>query len=131
MARILLVIPLVVIGVVAIVAGIQSLGDDPDVIEGSDPGPEPGGARVVVIRIENDRFKPEDVSLTVGETVRWSNADDSAHRVMSAPGAEASFRSPRIAPGDDFEHTFTEIGPQPYRGDVQPRMRGEVTVFDN
>lgn len=131
MARLLFIIPLVVIGVVAIVLAVRELTDSAEVTEGSQPGATVGGARTVRVRIEDDRFRPANVSVSAGQTVRWVNADDSAHTVTSTPSSDFRFRSGKIPSGEVFEQTFEEIGVFRFRGDVGPQMSGKVTVLSD
>ncbi len=51
------------------------------------------------------KFTPKTITISVGETVTWTNNGPSAHTVTGA-----SFDSGNLNPGDTFSHTFTSAG---------------------
>jgi len=82
------------------------------------------------VEILDDVFAPLRIKVDGGDTVEWTNNDDTAHRIMSTSGEEIS--SDQIEPGETFTHTFDESGVTRYidslvGGDV---MCGAVIVGD-
>jgi plastocyanin len=79
-------------------------------------------------------FRPADVTIRVGGTVRWINDDATYHTVTSTERAEIRRPSGRFdgavdAPGETFSIRFTELGTYPYY--CQPHaefMAGVVRV---
>jgi plastocyanin len=75
------------------------------------------------VTINNRMFNPSEVTVSVGDTVTWTNASNEEHNVRGGP-----FNSPVLKPGDRFSHTFTKSGSVRYNCDIHPTMRGTVTV---
>jgi plastocyanin len=77
-------------------------------------------------------FAPDTIQVKVGDTVTWTNDDDTLHTVTSGSGADenmgAIFNSGMIAKGKTFEHTFMTAGEYPYFCMVHPDMVGKVLV---
>ena len=73
------------------------------------------------------------VTIEVGDTVRWKNADTAAHTVTSGTpedGPDEIFDSSLFAPGQDFSHTFDEVGDFDYFCLVHPWMVGTISVTE-
>lgn len=84
-------------------------------------------------------FKPETLTVGVGDEVVWEQRDAGAHTVTSGTTEQGSagvtqqpddrFDSGDIARGETFEFTFTEAGTYPYFCRLHPAtMRGEIRV---
>jgi plastocyanin len=82
-------------------------------------------------------YDPDPVEISVGDTVRWTNDDSTPHTITSGgpddPDAGQEFDSspnlnPLLAPGDTFEHTFTEAGEFPYYCQLHPNLVGTIIV---
>ena len=89
-----------------------------------------GAARTedVAVHIDNFVFEPAQLTVTVGQTVTWTNRDDIPHTVVCA----GKFRSKTMDTDGTFSFTFTKAGRYPYvcmqhEGDG---MVGEVTVIN-
>jgi len=83
-------------------------------------------AATVQVAITATGFVPNAVTIGVGDTVTWTNADTKNHRVVST---DAGFASPVLAPTQKFSFTFTKAGRFRYEDpSVNPRLRGTVTV---
>lgn len=78
----------------------------------------------------NECFIPSTVSISVGETITWSNNDSAAHTVTSGtPGApDGVFDSSLFMADTEFSHTFDEAGEYDYFCLVHPWMTGKVQV---
>jgi plastocyanin len=75
------------------------------------------------VSINNRMFNPSEVTVSVGDTVTWTNDSNEDHSVRGGP-----FNSPILHPGDRFSHTFTRAATVRYACDVHPQMKGTVTV---
>ena len=79
-------------------------------------------------------YDPNDLTVAVGTTVRWTNADAVAHTVTSGVSdgtlgeADGVFDSGFLEQGQTFSYTFTEAGEFDYFCTPHPWMRGKVTV---
>ena len=92
----------------------------------------PAGSSVPGCEERNQCFIPADVTISVGDTVTWSNDDTAAHTVTSGtPGSDSvgvDFDSSLFMAGTIFEHTFDEAGEFDYFCMVHPWMTGRVQV---
>lgn len=83
-------------------------------------------AATVQVAITAAGFVPNTVTIAVGDTVTWTNADTKSRRVVST---DAPFTSPVLAPTQTFSFTFTKVGRFRYEDpSVNPRQRGTVVV---
>jgi len=76
-------------------------------------------------------YDPEVITVSVGDTVQWDNADSTVHTVTSGmPPTDATgvFDSEMMMAGDSFEFTFTEAGSYDYYCTFHPWMVGTVNV---
>ncbi|MHA7734334.1 cupredoxin domain-containing protein [Nitrosopumilus sp. S6] len=76
-------------------------------------------------------YDPEVITVSVGDTILWDNADNTVHTVTSGiPPADATgvFDSEMMMAGDSFEFTFTEAGTFDYYCTFHPWMVGTVNV---
>ena len=91
----------------------------------------PAGSAVPGCEATNECYIPAEVTISVGETITWSNDDTAAHTVTSGTpdsGPDAIFDSSLFMAGTTFEHTFNDAGEYPYFCMVHPWMVGKVTV---
>lgn len=72
--------------------------------------PPEGGAEVSA---DDDVFEPSELTVSAGETIKWTNNGRSHHTVTSSTDA-APLDSGDLTPGDSFSHTFTEPGTYTY-----------------
>lgn len=75
-------------------------------------------------------FSLQDLTITVGQTVRWSNADSAPHTTTSGgPGALTGvWDSATLTQGQSFDFTFTEAGVFQYFCIIHPSMTATATV---
>ncbi|AFS81252.1 blue (type1) copper domain-containing protein [Candidatus Nitrosopumilus koreensis AR1] len=76
-------------------------------------------------------YDPEVITVSVGDTVQWENADNTVHTATSGqPPTDATgvFDSEMMSAGDSFEFTFTEAGSYDYYCTFHPWMVGTVNV---
>ena len=78
------------------------------------------------VAISDDAFGPSVLNLSVGDTVTWTNTDDSPHTVTAEGGA---FDSGNMDPGAIFSFTFTEPGTYTYRCDYHSDMQATIVVL--
>ncbi len=79
----------------------------------------------VDISISNYAFAPDNLTVAVGTTVKWTNQDDVIHTVEAADG---SWGSRDLNQGDSFSYTFTQAGTFSYRCTQHPLMKGTIVV---
>jgi plastocyanin len=77
-------------------------------------------------------FVPASIQVKIGDTVTWTNDDETLHTVTSGSGTDENmgvlFDSSMMGKGKTFEHTFTVAGEYPYFCIVHPDMIGKVLV---
>ena len=89
------------------------------------------GAGVPGCEDTNSCFSPYTISVDVGDTVTWYNADTAAHTVTSgtaAGGPDGVFDSSLFMSGASFSHTFSQAGTYPYFAMNTPWVSGVVIV---
>jgi len=85
----------------------------------------PASAATVNISILGSGFNPSAVTIAVGDTVTWTNADNQNQQVEST---DAPFTSPILKPGEAFSFTFRTAGRYTFRNANRRNLRGSVTV---
>jgi len=91
----------------------------------------PEGSGVPGCDETSECYIPAEVTVSVGETVTWSNDDTAAHTVTSgtpSDGPDGTFDSSLFMAETTFEHTFDEAGTYDYFCMVHPWMIGTVQV---
>ena len=89
------------------------------------PSDAPAEATAPVI--EGFAFDPQEISITVGDEVTWTNNDGTAHTVSAD---DDSFDSGNLDSGATFSQTFDEAGEFAYHCNIHSSMTGTVTVND-
>jgi plastocyanin len=80
------------------------------------------------VSITDDKdFSPEDLTINVGDTVTWTNDDDSPHTVTAD---DDKFNSGNMGEGATWSYTFTEVGAYDYHCNYHGSMTGSVTVVN-
>jgi plastocyanin len=85
---------------------------------------QPSAANAAV-KIDNFVFGPQTITVPVGATVTWTNADDIPHTSVSTEGV---FKSKVLDTDEKFSYTFTKAGTYPYYCTIHPKMTGKVVV---
>ena len=90
----------------------------------------PAGADTERVKLEDRRFSPDRIDISVGDTVVWKARDD-RHTVTAGDGAFDSGPSGLMVEGDEFRWRFTTAGTYPYfcRIHQDQGMQGEVVVL--
>ena len=78
-------------------------------------------------------FQPNPVNIKIGDTVRWTNDDNTIHTVIewnpsTGEDVEGGFASDILGPGVTFDHTFNQTGTFEYYCNLHPNMVGTVVV---
>lgn len=109
-----------VAGAVLLAACSSSSGDESTTTVGAPAGGD--GA----VSIENFSFGPGDITVSVGDTITWTNDEASVgHTTTSDDGI---WNSALLKPGETFEQTFTEAGTFTYFCSIHPSMKASITV---
>ncbi|RRD35779.1 amicyanin [Leucobacter sp. OH2974_COT-288] len=108
---------------VALVVAASSLSgctaQKPDLTPSAD-----GVTPAVVVQAIDNRYEPREVTVRVGEAVRWDFLGGAKHDVVEPNGL---FVSDLVRSGS-FTHVFTEPGEYAYDCSIHPEMRGLVKV---
>ncbi len=91
---------------------------------------QPGGAGALTVKLVDTTFNPAQLTVKAGTTVTWTNNSTMNHTVTADDG---SFSSNTLAPGDQFQVTFTKTGTFRYYckfhgGPGGQGMSGTITV---
>ena len=78
------------------------------------------------VQIGDGFFSPANLTITVGDTVTWTNVDDSAHTATADGGG---FDSGTMNSGGTFSQTFTSAGTFSYVCEFHDEMVGTITVL--
>ena len=89
------------------------------------PAATPTPAAVVPVAMRDIKFVPARVTVTVGQTVRWTNRDKVTHTVASAA---LKFASEGIAGGASYEYRATKPGTFPYYCTIHAGQTGVLVV---
>lgn len=73
--------------------------------------------------IKNYLFVPNNITITQGQTVQWTNRDSIIYDVTFD-----SFNSTKLNKYGTYSHTFDEAGTFEYHSSLYPTMRGTVIV---
>ncbi|TGC09509.1 cupredoxin domain-containing protein [Methanolobus halotolerans] len=71
------------------------------------------------------QFQPQNIRVSAGDTVTWTNDDAVAHTATADNG---EFDSGVLEPGQTYSHAFEEPGTYDYICTIHPSMVGTVTV---
>jgi plastocyanin len=82
-------------------------------------------ATAASIRIENFSFVPAILTVPVGTTVTWENADDIPHSIVLA---DKSFHSKPLDTHDSVGFQFAKPGEVTYFCGLHPHMEGKIVV---
>jgi plastocyanin len=82
-----------------------------------------GGGKTVVIAMKNIAFKPQTVTVKVGDTVKWENQDSAPHDVVGGP-----IKSNTFGNGGSFTYKPTKAGKISYVCTIHPGMAGVLNV---
>ncbi len=82
-------------------------------------------ASTTAVTIKGFSFDPKAATVTVGETITWTNEDGTDHNVKAS---DDSFDSGNLGEGATFSQTFNAAGTFDYVCTIHPGMKATVTV---
>lgn len=82
--------------------------------------------KTVTVTIANFAFNPATINIKAGDTVKWVNDDQPAHKLFS--GSISGFQSAALNTGDNYSFTFVTAGTFDYYCQIHPTMQGTVVV---
>ncbi len=86
------------------------------------------GKADVSVSMKDIQFKPMNVTVKRGQTIRWSNDDSVTHNVTKDGGPGAGFKSDNVNPGGTFQTTLDAPGKITYLCTIHPNQTGTITV---
>ena len=78
------------------------------------------------IEIKDKKYSQAKLTIKVGQTVIWTNRDDSDHTIVADDGSFGSDGD--LARGESYKFTFKKKGKFKYHCKYHPREKGEITV---
>jgi plastocyanin len=87
--------------------------------------PSPTPAAVVPVAMRDIKFVPARLTVTVGQTVRWTNGDKVTHTVASAA---LKLASEGIPGGQSYQYRATKPGRFPYYCTIHAGQTGVLVV---
>lgn len=91
--------------------------------------PDPASAQVVTVDMRDVSFKPKNLAVEAGTTVRWTNSDaEILHTVTKVSGPGEAFDSGNVYPGETYERRFDEPGRIDYVCVLHDGQAGSITV---
>jgi plastocyanin len=113
---------------VALIFSACGSGSDSTTAEGKTAaGKEAKSASGKPVNIANFLFEPQDVEVSAGTTVTWTNQDDAAHNVQDVSELNTPI-SKDLNKGDTFSITYPKAGTYPYVCGLHTYMTGNVKV---
>jgi plastocyanin len=107
-------------------SGSMATPDTPMTTDGVDEIETPEAQAAV--GLEDSRFDPTDIEISVGDSVTFTNNDPYDHTITSATDSSIEFDSGEISQDATFEQTFDTAGTYDYFCQIHPTMRGTITV---
>lgn len=83
-------------------------------------------AATVVVNIQNFLFTPSNVTVNIGDVVKWVNKDNFTHTTTST--APSGLWDATLAPNATFSRVFNKEGTYAYHCKIHPSMTGGITV---
>ncbi|MBI2152036.1 cupredoxin family copper-binding protein [Candidatus Woesearchaeota archaeon] len=80
---------------------------------------------IVNVDIKSFSFKPNSITITVGDIVNWTNYDSTRHTVTSD---DDLFNSKLLAQEKSWSYKFEKSGEYGYYCQPHPSMKGKVIV---
>lgn len=82
-------------------------------------------ATTTAVSITANAFVPKNVSITTGDTVKWTNNDTKNEQVKCKT---CSFTSPVLAPAGTYSYQFKTVGKFAITDPLNNKLKGMVTV---
>jgi len=128
-----LIITIAVIAVLIIAGGIGFYvanqysappASNPETGQPSTTPPETGTSTKNV-EIKSFAFNPSEITISVGDTITWTNMDSMTHTITSDSGNELSGSTNS---GGTYSHKFDTAGTFSYHCSIHTSMKGKVIV---
>ncbi len=85
--------------------------------------------QTVEVSIEKYVFTPQEVTIRVGDSVKWINREKRTSHSVLFP-QEGGRESERMFPDESWQRQFTQPGRYPYTCGPHPEMKGLVVVSE-
>lgn len=125
--------PLLVLCLAAFALAFAGCGDNQGDAAGgtantgaSTEGNAGGGSGDVKVSMKDILFKPETVTVKVGQKIVWTNDDPIPHTVTAKKGAD--FDSGDVSSGKTYEYTAEKAGTIEYYCKIHPNQKGKIVV---
>ena len=118
-------IAIVAVAAAALFLGVGLIGSSGSSTSAASASPTQGGTQKVAVTISKFQFMPATITVAVGGTVTWTNADSFAHTVVDK---DKGFKSGQLLGATTFSQTFTKAGTYSYFCGIHNSMTGTVTV---
>jgi plastocyanin len=84
--------------------------------------------KVYHIVIENSAFSPNELTISAGDNVTWTNNENTPHTVTSDSGGRGGLSSGVMGPGEQYTKQFLSPGEYPYHCNFHNTMKGKIVV---
>jgi plastocyanin len=81
-----------------------------------------------IVSIAEFLFGPQKITVKAGQTITWTNVDDSPHQVTVQ--GETVLRTPVVLKGQSTSLTFDHVGSYGYICGLHPGMKGQIEVVN-
>lgn len=109
-------------------AGFAACGDDDDDGDATNPPASAVGGDDAIVAISDNKFEPNNVTVTPNHEVTWEWSGGNPHSVVGTFDGE-SVRSPQLTGGGTFTFSFSKAGTFEYQCGVHgASMSGRVIV---
>jgi plastocyanin len=89
-------------------------------------GSESSSGKEVEVDMRNIAFDPKQITVKVGQKIKWENYDSVDHNVVATKGE--NFQSKNFGKGGEYEYTVDKPGTITYVCTLHPGMEGTITV---
>ncbi|MED5272058.1 MAG: CARDB domain-containing protein [Candidatus Thermoplasmatota archaeon] len=118
-----LLIPFTLVLIIALIAGVVLTRQKIDL------------SNVIYVDIEYDGYDPEELNISIGDKVMWTNYDEENKHTVSAKSLDEEgqllFHSGDLEDHDEFLHEFNTKGKFQYGCKYNPKFSGVVNVFSD
>lgn len=95
-------------------------------LSGTAPGAVAKPSGPGIVSIAEFLFGPQKITVKAGQTITWTNVDDSPHQVTVQ--GESTLRTPVVLKGQSTSLTFNDVGTYGYICGLHPGMKGQIEV---
>ena len=97
-------------------------------LAGADAAKDESGGSVKKIEIKDKKYSTPKLTIKAGETVMWTNRDDSDHTIVADDGSFGTKEGDDLNPGESYKFTFKKKGKYTYHCKYHPREKGVIIV---